>query len=32
MKWLYDLHIPFVIAFLALVVLFILTHAREGRP
>ena len=31
MKWLYDLHIPFVIAFLAFVVLFILTHAREGR-
>jgi hypothetical protein len=31
MKWLYDLHIPFVIAFLVFVVLFILTQARAGR-
>jgi len=31
MRWLYDLHIPFVIAFLAFVVLFIVVHAREGR-
>ena len=31
MKWLYGLHTPFVIAFLVLVVLFVLTHAREGR-
>jgi hypothetical protein len=31
MKWLYDLHVPFVIAFLAFVVLFILAHVREGR-
>jgi hypothetical protein len=32
MSWLYNLHIPFVIAFLAFVVLFIAVHAREGRP
>ena len=31
MRWLYDLHIPFVIAFLAFVVLFIVVHTREGR-
>jgi hypothetical protein len=28
---LYNLHIPFVIAFLAFVVIFILAHSREGR-
>ena len=26
-----DLHIPFVIAFLAFVVLFVVAHSREGR-
>ena len=31
MKWLYDLHIPFVAAFLAFVVIFVLAHARERR-
>jgi len=31
MKFLYDLHIPFVIAFLAFVVIFIVAHAREDR-
>jgi len=31
MRLLYNLHIPFVIAFLAFVVLFIVAHAREGR-
>jgi hypothetical protein len=31
MKELYNLHIPFVIAFLAFVVLFIVAHSREGR-
>ena len=31
MKELYHLHIPFVIAFLAFVVLFIVAHSREGR-
>jgi len=31
MKWLYDLHIPFVIAFLAFAAIFILAHIREGR-
>ena len=32
MKELYNLHIPFVLAFLAFVVLFVLAHSREGRP
>ena len=32
MTALYNLHIPFAIAFLAFVVLFVLGHAREGRP
>ena len=32
MKVLYNLHIPFVIAFLVLVVIFLLAHAREDRP
>ena len=31
MRHVYDLHIPFVIGFLALVVVFILAHAREGE-
>ena len=31
MRQLYDLHIPFVIAFLAFVVLFVVAHSREGR-
>jgi hypothetical protein len=31
MKELYRLHIPFVIAFLAFVVLFVLAHSREDR-
>jgi len=31
MTQLYNLHIPFVIAFLALVVIFVLVHSREGR-
>ena len=31
MTQLYRLHIPFVIAFLAFVLIFILAHAREGR-
>jgi hypothetical protein len=31
MRQLYNLHIPFVIAFLAFVVIFILAHSREGR-
>ena len=31
MKELYGLHIPFVIAFLVFVVIFILAHAREDR-
>jgi hypothetical protein len=32
MKWLYELHVPFVIAFLLFVALFIAVNAREGRP
>jgi hypothetical protein len=31
MSRLYDFHIPFVIALLAFVVVFIVAHAREGR-
>jgi len=31
MRLLYNLHIPFVIAFLVFVVIFIAAHAREGR-
>jgi hypothetical protein len=31
MRQLYNLHIPFVIAFLAFVAIFILAHSREGR-
>ena len=31
MTHLYNLHIPFVIAFLAFVVIFVLAHSREGR-
>jgi len=31
MKELYNLHTPFVIAFLAFVVVFVLAHARERR-
>jgi hypothetical protein len=31
MTQLYRLHIPFVIAFLAFVALFVLAHSREGR-
>jgi hypothetical protein len=31
MRELYHLHIPFVVAFLAFVVLFVLAHSREGR-
>jgi hypothetical protein len=31
MRQLYNLHIPFVIAFLAFVLIFILAHAREDR-
>jgi hypothetical protein len=31
MSQLYNLHIPFVIAFLVFVVLFVLAHSREGR-
>jgi hypothetical protein len=31
MKQMYSLHIPIVIAFLAFVVLFIVTHSREDR-
>jgi hypothetical protein len=31
MRWLYELHTPFAIAFLAFVVIFIVAHAREGR-
>jgi hypothetical protein len=31
MRWLYSLHIPFAIAFLVFVVIFIVAHAREGR-
>jgi hypothetical protein len=31
MRLLYNLHIPFAIAFLVFVVIFILAHAREGR-
>ena len=31
MRHLYDLHIPFVIAFLAFVLLFVVVHSREGR-
>jgi hypothetical protein len=30
MKLLYALHIPFVIAFLAFTLLFLLSHIREG--
>jgi len=32
MRVLYSLHIPFVIAFLVFVVIFLLAHAREDRP
>lgn len=32
MRHIYDLHIPFVIAFLAFAALFVLTHSRERRP
>jgi hypothetical protein len=31
MRQLYNLHIPFVIGFLVFVVLFVLSHSREGR-
>jgi len=31
MKELYNLHTPFVIAFLAFVVVFVLSHSRERR-
>ena len=31
MTQLYNLHIPFVIAFLAFVAIFVLAHSREGR-
>ena len=31
MRQLYNLHIPFVIAFLVFLVLFVLAHSREGR-
>jgi hypothetical protein len=31
MSQLYNLHIPFAIAFLAFVVLFVVAHSREGR-
>lgn len=31
MNRIYDFHIPFVIAFLVLVVVFILAHARGAR-
>jgi hypothetical protein len=31
MRHLYDLHIPFAIAFLAFVVLFVVAHWREGK-
>jgi hypothetical protein len=31
MTQLYNLHIPFVIAFLAFVLIFVLAHSREGR-
>ena len=31
MKLLYNFHIPFVIAFLAFVVIFVLAHAREDK-
>jgi hypothetical protein len=31
MRQLYNLHIPFVLAFLVFVVLFVLAHSREGR-
>ena len=31
MRWLYDLHIPFAIAFLVFVAIFIVAHSREGR-
>jgi hypothetical protein len=32
MRTLYNLHTPFVIAFLAFVVLFVATHLRGDRP
>jgi hypothetical protein len=32
MRELYSLHIPFVVAFLAFAVLFVLAHSRERRP
>ena len=31
MTQLYNLHSPFVIAFLAFVLIFVLAHSREGR-
>jgi len=31
MRAIYNLHIPFVLAFLAFVVIFILAHARDPR-
>ena len=31
MRQLYNLHIPFVVAFLVFVVVFLLAHAREDR-
>jgi hypothetical protein len=31
MRELYNLHTPFVIAFLAFVVVFVLFHLKEGR-
>jgi hypothetical protein len=32
MSRLYNMHIPFVIAFLAFAVLFVVAHSRERRP
>jgi hypothetical protein len=32
MRAIYNLHIPFVIAFLAFAVLFVVAHSRERRP
>jgi hypothetical protein len=32
MTAIYNLHIPFVIAFLAFAVLFVVAHSRERRP
>jgi hypothetical protein len=31
MKLLYELHIPFAIAFLAFTAIFVVAHIREGR-